>query len=177
MPSGRTGMRARLDPPGLISQNEIVDNTGVNGNERTLQQPLAPNIEIRIMLADRVRDVFTPQNVSYANQDPQKGGAPGSPGAAPGGTDPESATNFITSQSSTGDTTPGGAPDSPRKLSYGESDWAAEYPTWLPAHGKIGIRQNPNAAQTNVGLWANEGQPSNTKYASPAPWASGTFIG
>ena len=155
-----------------------VDNTP--GPDRTQYGTLAPpGMESRVMQADRVHDVLPMASlaVSYAEQDAQKGGAPGSPGSAPGGNDPQAHTNFITSQSPDGITSPGAVPSSAVKRAYGASDWSNQYPTFLPAHLKIGIFQNPNAAQTNTGIWASEGQMANTKYSSPAPWAAGSYIG
>ena len=178
----RPMFNARLSPPGLISQNQQEQAESLaqttNDSDRTIALEQAPaGMEYRVMLADRVNDVFTPNGVSYSNQDPQKGGAPGSPGGAPGGNDPWSGTNYITSESPTAVTTPGGAPVSQLKLSFGASDWTSPQPTALPAHLKIGIRQNPNAAQTSIGLWSSEGPMANTKYTSPAPWAAGAYIG
>ena len=168
---------------GAVDQNQLHAEIGADSNDnapgpdRTQYGTLAPpGMESRIMLADRVNDFFTP-GVSYAEQDGQKGGAPGSPGSAPGGNDPNSKTSFITSQSPAGVDTPGGAPVSQLKLSYGASDWASPQPTALPAHLKIAIAQNPNAAQRNPGIWSAEGPMANTKYESPAPWAQGSFIG
>ena len=172
-------LNARLDSPDLISQNQMeqYDNSGENVADRSTQWPLAPlGVESRTMIADRVGATWQP-DPNYAEQDSQKGGAPGSAGGAPGGSDPEGPTNFITAQEPDGTTTPGGVPKSPIKLSFGESDYSSYYPTFLPSHLKIAIRQNPNAAQNNVGQWASEGPMANTQYQSPAPWAAGSFIG
>lgn len=162
MPTLNLAHRNRLSPPDLIDQNQLVDNTGDNTLPRTVQAPLAPAGEQRVMMADRANIHFTP-DPSYANVDVQKGGAPGQ--------------GTITSESPSGITTPGGVPTSPLKLSFGEADWSQHDPTFLPAHLKINANANPNAAQRNMGIWAQEGPMANTQYASPAPWAAGTFIG
>jgi len=163
MPPLKLAHRERLNPPDAIDQNQLVDNTSDNTLPRTIQAPLAPLGEQRVMLADRAKVSFTP-DPSYANVDVQKGGAPGR-GVG------------ITSQSPSGITTPGGVPSSAMKLSFGEADWSSHVPTALPAHLKINANANPNAAQRNQGIWAQEGPMANTKYSSPAPWAAGTFIG
>lgn len=157
-----------------VEQNQMHASIGQDSNnttpgpDRTQYGTLAPpGMERRVMIADRVKanmpDALAGNN--YANTDPQKGDAPGFHGSV------------ITSQSPSGVTSIGSVPVAPIKMSYGASDWASSQPTALPAHLKIAIAQNPNAAQRNVGIWANEGQMANTKYTSPAPWAEGTYIG
>ena len=170
-----------------VEQNQMHASIGQDSNnttpgpDRTQYGTLAPpGMERRVMQASRVGSLLAGLGVSYPNVDPQKGGAPGAPGSSPepgNHSDMEAATNFITSQSPSGIDTHGGVPVAQLKLSYGASDWASSQPTALPAHLKIAIAQNPNAAQRNVGIWASEGQMANTKYTSPAPWAEGTYIG
>ena len=170
-----------------IEQNQMHAEIGQDSNDntpgpdRTEYGTLAPpGMEMRLMIADRVGGLLPASSTSYANVDPQKGGAPGAPGSSPDpgtNSDKEAATNFITSQAPDGSTTPGGAPVAQHKLSYGASDWTSPQPTALPAHLKVAIAQNPNAAQRNPGIWAQEGPMANTKYTSPAPWAAGAYIG
>lgn len=169
-------MRVRLDEPDAIGDNVGDDDptTPDNNNyDRSSQLPLAPDTEIRVMRADRTHDTFLPA-VSYAESDSQKGGVPGG-NRGDIANDPEG--NTITSESPNGVTTVGGAPVSSRKLSYGFADWAYVNPQPVPIHGKLNIRQNPNSALTKVGLWANEGTPSNTNYEVSSPFAAGVFIG
>jgi hypothetical protein len=130
-----------------------------------------PSVENRVMVANRVTGVFQP-GPSYANTDPQKGGAPGDPGTVEG-----SHSGGITSQGPTGVDTVAGVPSSPVKLSFGESDYSSYYPTAVPAHQAISPNANPNRPQVNPTPWNPEGPSANTMYATPAPWASGSFIG
>ena len=116
------------------------------------------------MVADRSHAVWQPDSV-YANTDPQKGGAPGNPGAV------------ITSQGPDGTTTVGAAPNSPRKLSYGLADYSDSYPTFVQAHLKINRNANPNRPQVNPTPFNNEGPQGNVQYTTPAPFAAGVFIG
>jgi hypothetical protein len=160
MGSVRDRSEVRLDPAGMVPNNA----ENVNGvfMDRTTRIPLAPDTESRTMSADRTHAVFHPA-VSYAETDMQKGGAPG--------------IGDITSQTVDGRTVVNGVPSSPIKLTTGLGDWGATNPQPLPAHGKIVRRANPNNAIIRIGTWANEGQPANTNYESPAPWAAGTYIG
>ena len=155
-------LEARLDPPGMVPTNADIINPGGALVDRTCRLPLAPDTEKRIMLADRAHVAFTP-GAQYANTDRQIGGAPGR--------------GVITSQTEEGATVVGGVPMSPLKLSTGWADWASVNPYPSPSHGKISRRSNPNAAQTTIGIWANEGTPSNTNYEQTAPWAAGIYIG
>lgn len=138
---------------------------GLDGT-RTSQAPLAPLAESRILIANRVTGVFTP-GASYANTDPQKGGAPGDPDGSTG----------ITSESPTGVTTPGGVPTSPLKLSMAQQDIAPYLPTFLAGHTAINANANPNRPQVNPRPFNLEGPNQNTDYSTPAPWAAGTYIG
>ena len=177
---------------GMVSQNQLHVEVGADTNDstpgpdRTVQTDLAPaGMEHRVMVADRVKGLmpFALAGNSYASIDPQKGGAPGARGSDPSGHGGGNGDSFIssnvdpTSIATNPGGVPGGIPKAQIKLNYGASDWTSPQPTALPAHLKIAIAQNPNAAQRNVGLWAAEGQMANTKYESPAPWAAGSFIG
>jgi hypothetical protein len=194
----RTGIanRAGLDPPSLTpadttpgKDTQYTDGsgtaygdpeifaTGPDGS-RTTQLPLAPGTfqELRLLEANRGSPAaqFTPA-ASYANVDPQKGGAPGKAGADPNKSDPN--ISAITSQSPDGVTVPGGVPVSSRKLSYGWSDYSGHMPTFVGAHLKIQWNANPNKPQLNPTPFNTEGPSMNTKYSTPAPFAAGTFIG
>lgn len=168
--------REELDPEGLVPDNmdsDPSDQANMGYFERTVQAPMAPPTEVRVMFADRAHVAFTP-NASYAESDSNKGGVPGQ-SSADCANDSEGAT--ITSQAEDGTTTVGTAPRSPIKLSYGMADWESVNPQPLPAHGKINMRANPNNAINKVGVWANEGTPSNTNYEAASPWAAGVYIG
>jgi hypothetical protein len=175
--NARLANRQRLDPPGLTPDNKDYDQPfsekDNNYDDRTVQAPMAPWSETRVMMADRAHVAFLP-DVSYAESDSQKGGVPGG-SEADDANDREGHT--ITSQTVEGNTEVGTAPRSPIKLSYGFADWAATNPYPLPIHGKINLRSNPNSIITKPGIWANEGTPSNTNYEQAAPWAAGVFIG
>lgn len=134
-------------------------------------QWLVPKNERRIMVANRVTGVFQP-GPSYANTDPQKGGAPGDPGTVEGST-----SGGISSQDAKGNTVMAGVPNSPVKLSFGESDYSSFYPTAVAAHGNLNANANPNRPQVNPTPFNPEGPSANTLYSTPAPWAAGTFLG
>lgn len=177
-----TAWRPTLSPPGLTPRDmqdaemlspQSAMQIGPDGTT-TNQVVLAPASEHRLMLADRSRVGFQP-GPNYANQDPQKGGAPGSPGADPSRPNPSE--SFITSQREDGTTVAGGLPPSPLKLSYGAGDWQEAVPTFLPAHLAINKFANPNRPQVNPTPFNNEGPQQNTQYTAPAPWAVGVFIG
>jgi hypothetical protein len=175
-----------LDPVGL-TPTELQDNEFTrqqsdadafgNDGTRTSQTPLSPGEwqEKRVMMAQRANPAlnFTPGAV-YENEDPQKGGAPGSPG---GGNGFPAATNKITSQGPDGVTRDGAAPSSPLKLSYGWSDYMSHLPTFVGAHLKIQWNANPNKPQLNPTPFNTEGPSQNTRYSTPAPFAAGTYIG
>jgi hypothetical protein len=163
--------RNALSPPDLtpkdLSDPETKNTPNLQTN-RVVFLPLAPgfNQEHRINEADRAAPSanFTPA-VSYADTDKQKGDAPGSMGSV------------ITTQSPDGVTTVGHAPESPRHLSYGWSDYSGYWPTFVGAHLKINWAANPNRPQVNPTPFNNEGPSSNTRYATPSPFAQGVFIG
>lgn len=193
--------RGGLDPPSLTPQDQAPGsgNQAVPGETipppgtgtaygdpevfavgpdgvRTSQLPLAPGTfqEQRFLIASRGTPPgqWRPSGVAYANADPQKGGSPG------GGAGSSSTTeNVITSESPSGVTTVNGVPVSTRKLSYGWSDYAGHWPTFVGAHLKIQWNANPNKPQLNPTPFNNEGPSQNTKYSTPAPFAQGMFIG
>ena len=160
--SNATMERVRLDPPELVPINYDFVNPGGSEIDRTCRLPQAPDTENRQLFADRAHVFFIP-DASYANIDVQKGGAPGE--------------GIITSQTEQGATVVGGIPRSPLKFTFAMADWDFTNPVPLPAHAKISLRPNPNSAISKIGVWANEGTPSNTNYESPAPWAAGIYIG
>lgn len=177
--------RGALNPAGLTPADaqdheftRISTDADVFGPDgtRTSQMPLAPGTfqEMRVMMAQRANPAlnFTPGAV-YENMDPQKGGAPGSPGGA---NDYPPETNFITSQGPDGVTRVGAAPPSPLKLSYGWSDYRHD-PTFVGMHLKIQWNANPNKPQLNPTPFNTEGPSQNTRYSTPAPFAAGTYIG
>jgi hypothetical protein len=160
----------------MLSTNAEDDDAvtpNTNEYDRTVQAPMAPLTETRVMFADRMHVKFLP-NQSYAESDSQKGGVPGGSEADCAN---DSEGHVITSLTVDGKTEVGTAPLSPIKLSYGFADWGATNPYPLPIHGKINIRSNPNNIIVKPGIWANEGIPSNTNYEQAAPWAAGVFIG
>lgn len=183
VPMTKEMYRAALNAPSL-TPSEMADNSFTRDNTdadtfgpdgtRTNQLPLAPGSfqETRVMVANRAGAHWTPA-AQYENMDPQKGGAPGSPGGA---NDFPAATNNITSQGPDGVTRPGAAPSSPLKLSYGWSDWRHD-PTFVGMHLKIQWNANPNKPQLNPTPFNNEGPSQNTRYSTPAPFAAGSFIG
>lgn len=173
--------RGGLDAPSLTPQgtNDAeeqqpadADMIGPSGN-RWAQQPLAPGDfqEHRVMESNRAApaDNFTP-GAHNANADPQKGGSPGG-----GPSTSYVSQNVITSQGPDGKTTVNGVPPSPRKLSYGWSDWNP--PTFVGMHVKIQWNANPNKPQLNPTPFNTEGPSMNTRYTTPGPFAAGTFIG
>lgn len=176
--------RAGLDPPSLTPPDandpEISAAPAVAGGfgpdgTRTNQMPMAPGPfqEFRTLQANRAAPGanFTP-GAANANADPQKGGSPG------GGPDTSyTSQNEITSESPSGVTTLNGVPSSPRKLSYGWSDYTAHMPTFVGAHLKVQWNANPNKPQLNPTPFNTEGPSMNTQYATPAPFAAGSFIG
>lgn len=178
-----TALRAGLDPPMLTpadvqdAEEETPPNNIQVGPDglRTSQAPQAPGSwqEQRIMIAMRAAQEgnFTP-GAQYANDDRQRGGAPGT-SEQTGGTDE----GVITSQGPDGVTTVNGVPKSARKLSYGWSDFSSHYPTFVGAHLKIQWNANPNKPQLNPTPFNTEGPSMNTQYSTPAPFAAGTFIG
>lgn len=199
MRTAMAGGRAGLDPPSLTPQDTTPGNaqppganqpgspgsgtpygdpdifaTGPDG-VRTSQLPQAPGLfqEHRFLQANRGSPAaqFTP-GASNANADPQKGGSPGG-----GGNTNYTTQNEITSQDCEGNTTVNGVPYSPRKLSYGWSDYSGHMPTFVGAHLKIQWNANPNKPQLNPTPFNTEGPQQNTQYGTPAPFAAGTFIG
>lgn len=176
-----TAGRETLSPPGLVP-TAVMDpeenvalpaQYGADGT-RTSQVPFAPLSETRVMIADRTHALYQP-GPSYANVDPQRGGAPGSPGADP--SHPSAAESYITSQSPSGVTSIGTAPSSPIKRSFGLADWADEVPTFKQAHLAINRNANPNRPQVNPTPFNTEGPQQNTQYSTPTPWAAGVYIG
>jgi hypothetical protein len=156
------------DPEQLSTQDAA--GIGPDGT-RTISMPLAPVVEQRILIANRVTGVFTP-GATYANTDPQRGGAPGDPGTVMG-----SHSTGITSESPTGVDTAAGVPVSQLKLSMADQDVADFWPTWIAGHTAVNANANPNRPQVNPRPFNNEGPQANTKYATPAPWAAGSYIG
>lgn len=173
-----TQYRPTLSPPDFIPREEgdrSIDPTSIGADgTQTNQVPLAPTSETRVAIANRAFATFRP-GPSYANIDPQKGGAPGAPGGDP--SRPTTSESFITSQGPDGTTIAGAAPNSPLKISYGYADWWGHTPTVLPMHQVITKFANPNRPQVNPTPFNSEGPSQNTKYTSPAPWAAGVYIG
>lgn len=169
--------RDRLDPEGLVPDNMTDDNgadVATQGYiERTVQAPLAPLSEMRMMIADRAHVRWTP-GYQAAESDSNKGGVPGQ-STANMANDPQGST--ISSQDVDGTTTFGTAPVSTLKISYGFADWASVNPQPIPAHGKINLRANPNDVKTKPGIWQEMTPWQNTNYEQPAPWAAGIYIG
>lgn len=143
--------------PGL-APGEV--SPGINGVR------VAPSTQRRVMLADRATVRYQPAP-SYANTDPQKGGAPGDADGSTG----------ITSQSPTGVTTAAGVPSSPYTLSYGEATWITATPTSIAHHQTIKRWSNPNRPQVTPTPDHPIGPEMNTVYVQPGPWASGIYLG
>jgi hypothetical protein len=171
---GGSGSALAVAPAAAAAQQPVISEGPDNDYDDPFTQQnswYVPAVENRVLIANRVTGVFQP-GPSYANTDPQKGGAPGDPGTVEG-----SQSAGITSQGPTGVTTVAGVPSSAMKLSFGESDYSSFYPTALPAHQAISPNANPNRPQVNPTPFNYEGPSANTQYATPAPWAAGTFIG
>lgn len=184
MPLPGFAYRAGLPPAGLTTPEssdqspgstfDVNTAVGPDGKRQT-QLPQAPGTfqEHRVMSANRADPSanFTP-GTSYAGSNPQRGGSPG-------GGDNTSYTsgNVITSQDPNGVTTVNGVPPSARKLAYGWSDYSNSYPTFVGAHLQIQWNANPNKPQLNPTPFNTEGPQQNTRYATPSPFAAGTFIG
>ena len=172
------GLFAQSQPPGIATETTNpktnspatlrVMTTGVG----VTQVPpganyvqFAPNTEERVMVQDRVTATYQP-DPSYANIDPQIGGAPGDPGGSGG----------ISTVGPTGITTPGGIPTSPYVHDWGEAEWTTTSPTWVPHHQTIVRWSNPNRPQVNPTDETTQGPMENTYYASPGPWAQGHYL-